>query len=249
MLMRRLYVQNHHTFNEMAPVSTLGFVIITAILCRATTARLVRGDNEAIETDAYEEDEERCVTTLGACLRSKLDKGSLTTVTKPDGNLYFPVNYFTRLCGYFTILSDCYGKVTSTACESVFSTEEVKNSEKMSINLCRNADALDTLVPCVNDKGIFRAYQREVQYMVGKKEDPCNLAEEKIRRALRLFKDVCGEAEYITLKTVLENVGEDLLVLFPDTKDQSCNIIINDLTPDRRRRGVASSTMKRIVDV
>lgn len=66
---------------------------------------------------------------------------------------------------------------------------------------------------------------------------------------MRLFKDVCGEAEYITLKTVLENVGEDLLVLFPDTKDQSCNIIINDLTPDRRRRGVASSTMKRIVDV
>lgn len=75
------------------------------------------------------------------------------------------------------------------------------------------------------------------------------MARERIRRALRVFKSVCGEAEYTTLKTVLENFGEDVFVIFLDTEGQGCNIDIDTLTPDTRRRGVASATMKRMMDV
>lgn len=72
----------------------------------------------------------------------------------------------------------------------------------------------------------------------------CSVAKEQIRRILRLVKDRCGEAEYISLKTVLADIGEDLPTLFLETDDPSCSIDVSTLTPDRRRRGVASSAIK-----
>ncbi|XP_048751351.2 uncharacterized protein LOC125663078 [Ostrea edulis] len=236
------------SISDMAPVSVLGCVIITAILGRATTARLVRGNSETIETDPHE-DERPCIASVVACMKPKVDEVYVQPVTKSDGSLYFPADYFTSMCGYFTLISDCYGKVKSTTCEPGFPNRIIKNSGKMSLKLCKNADALNTLVPCLNDKGVFEAYRRAVKSVRGEKESSCNEAREIIRRALRLFKGMCGEAEYTTLKTVLENFGDDLLVLFENTEGQGCSIDIDTLTPDTRRRGVASATMKRMMDV
>ncbi|XP_056003242.1 uncharacterized protein LOC130049504 [Ostrea edulis] len=162
-----------------------------------------------------------------------------------DGSLHFPNDFFNRVCGYFINGSVCYELATSDECEPSFRPNNIiKNFNNLSIKFCRNTDALNTLVPCLNDKESFEAYMRAIQYEGSEQESTCNVAKEQIRRILRLVKDRCGEEEYISLKTVMADIGEDLPTLFLETDDPSCSIDVSTLTPDRRRRGVASSAIK-----
>ncbi|XP_048751086.2 uncharacterized protein LOC130049549 isoform X2 [Ostrea edulis] len=228
----------------MTPVSALEFVIIIAILCSGTTARLVRGDNQ---TSLPEEENRPCFKMYEGCMAGFSIKPS----TNADGSLHFPGDFFGTVCDYFITGGICYGLTTYEVCEPSFQPINViRNFNNISIKLCRNTEALDSLVPCLNDKEFPKAYMSVIDYVGSGKESRCNLAKEQIRRVLRLFKDKCGDAEYTSLKTVMEDFGRDLLSFFlPDIEDPSCSIDVSTLTPDRRRRGVASATIKRMVNL
>ncbi|XP_056008497.1 uncharacterized protein LOC130051157 [Ostrea edulis] len=242
--MRHMFTPYYHSIRDMTPVSVLGFVIITAILCRCTTARFVRRDYETIVTERHVEG--YCSRRYRTCMKN-VNEGDVKPVTKSDGSLYFPPDFFTRACEYFATFSGCYEKMKSTSCGPRFSRKAVKGSKIMSIKLCRNADAIDTLIHCLNDKYFYEEYMRPVEDEEG--GNRCKVAKEKIRQGLRVAKYKCGETEYTNLKTVVEDFGNDFItLLYPESDDQSCIIDVNTLTPDRRRRGVASTTMKKLMD-
>ncbi|XP_056003709.1 uncharacterized protein LOC125660843 [Ostrea edulis] len=114
----------------------------------------------------------------------------------------------------------------STSCGPGFSRKAVKGSKIMSIKLCRNANAMNTLIHCLNDKDFYDEYNRPVEDEEG--GNRCKVAKEKIRQRLRVAKYKCGETEYTNLKTVVEDFGNEFITfLYPESDDQSCIIDVN----------------------
>jgi hypothetical protein len=84
-------------------------------------------------------------------------------------------------------------------------------------------------------------------------EQISKLIDEFCRRAvrlpeeiLRLAKEKCGEVTYRSLKPVLADFKKELPAYFPD--DSDCSPEVKNITPDRRRRGVANTSLKRLID-